>query len=131
MYREVWRAHLPLALTAGIFLGAIRLWPATWGGLSVCLWSRLTGVPCPFCGFTRALQALAHGDWGSGLAEAPLSGVLLMAAALALLWHGAGLLFGVRLSLGPRLKGVGSRLPGLLILIVLANWFYRLALGFR
>ena len=72
---------------------------------------------------------MAHGDWGSGLANAPLSGVLLSAAVLALIWHGAGLLLGVRISLGPRLRPAASSLPGLLIFMILANWLYRLALG--
>ena len=127
--REAWRAHLPLALTAGIFLGAIRLWPASWNWFSVCLWSRWTGLPCPFCGLTRSLGALAHGDWGGGLAQAPLSGVLLAAALLTLIWHGTGLMLGRRLTVGPRLQGVVSGLPGVLIFLILANWIYRLTLG--
>ena len=39
---------------------------ATWLGdlPSLCLWQRLLGGPCPGCGLSRGLVALAHGDVG-------------------------------------------------------------------
>ena len=106
-YREVLRAHLPVALTAGIFLGAIRLWPAGPGWFSICLWSRLTGSPCPFCGFTRSLSAMAHGDWGSGLANAPLSGVLFVGGGA-----GPDLAWGRTVAGGQDIIGVAAQAGG-------------------
>jgi len=50
----------------------------------LCPLRRWTGIPCAFCGMTRSVVALVHGDVGSSLALNP-GGVLLVAAAVALL----------------------------------------------
>jgi hypothetical protein len=78
-------------VVAGIFLaaGALQVgltffhlpgWP--------CAFRATTGRPCPGCGMSRALAALARGDWGAALflhAFAPLfaaAGLLLLVAAV-------------------------------------------------
>lgn len=43
----------------------------------------LTGLPCPFCGMTRATFALARGDLDAALAAHPLS-PLVLAGVIAL-----------------------------------------------
>jgi hypothetical protein len=54
-----------------------------------CLFRRLTGLYCPGCGATRALNALLHGDVPTALSMNPLlvivvsAGVLTMADRLA------------------------------------------------
>ncbi len=56
-----------------------------WG----CPFSMLTGLPCPGCGMTRAVNALLHGNWSQAITYHPLSpayliiGVLLTIAAVA------------------------------------------------
>ncbi len=44
-----------------------------------------TGVPCPFCGITRAVVAAAHGHAGQSLAFNPGGIILLLVAVVALL----------------------------------------------
>lgn len=65
------------ALMAG---GAIVL-PFTPDVGPLCPQRRLTGVPCPACGMTTAMIALARGDLGASLAANP-AGVLLAVAVL-------------------------------------------------
>lgn len=54
-----------------------------WG----CPFNMLTGLPCPGCGMTRAVNALLHGNWSQAITYHPLSpayliiGVLLTIAA--------------------------------------------------
>ena len=67
---------------AQVALVGLRLpgWP--------CAFRRATGIPCPGCGLSRALAALARGDWHGALtlhAFAPLlaaCGLLLLATVL-------------------------------------------------
>ena len=66
-------------------LGALLLIGACWAalhgsGISVCVFHRLTGLPCLTCGSTRALAALAAGDVAGAFRQQPLA----VAAALAL-----------------------------------------------
>ncbi len=42
----------------------------------LCPFRRLTGLPCPGCGMTRALNALAHGQWVRALSLHPLSPIV-------------------------------------------------------
>lgn len=46
-----------------------------------CLFSSLTGVPCPSCGMTRSVTSAAHGHWISSLQWHPL-GILMFLAML-------------------------------------------------
>jgi hypothetical protein len=74
--------RVALALTAAAVaqIGAVAAGVGGWP----CPLKGLTGVPCPGCGLTRAVSALARGEWGESLAAhafAPL--VLFALAALA------------------------------------------------
>jgi Protein of unknown function (DUF2752) len=62
---------------------------AAWKQLPVhpsfhCPLRTLTGVPCPFCGMTRACIAAAHGHIGQSLAYNP-GGILVFVAAIVLI----------------------------------------------
>jgi hypothetical protein len=73
-----------LVVVAAILLVAhrygITLWP--------CMFARLTGRPCPGCGLTRAMVALAQGDWAAVMIYQPFApffgcvGVLVLLCAL-------------------------------------------------
>ena len=49
-----------------------------------CPLRSLTGIPCPFCGMTRACVAAVHGHLGASLSFNP-GGVLIVLLALAAL----------------------------------------------
>lgn len=54
-------------------------------GVTVCPLKRLTGVPCPSCGSTRACLAMLRGDVCAALALQPFAVVLVFGVAPALL----------------------------------------------
>jgi len=43
----------------------------------ICGFRWLTGIPCPFCGMTRALSLLLKGQWNLALRFHPLSPIVL------------------------------------------------------
>jgi hypothetical protein len=49
-----------------------------------CPFLRVTGLPCPFCGMTRATLAMGGGDFGAALEYHPLA-PLVVVGVLALL----------------------------------------------
>lgn len=55
--------------------------------LELCGFHWLTGRPCPLCGLTRALFALAKGHWAAGLRFNLLS-PLAFAMLFSLFWSG-------------------------------------------
>jgi hypothetical protein len=69
----------------------------TW---TLCAFRRVTGHPCPTCGMTRSLAALAKGDWRASLALHPLG--LAFALQLALVWAAAGVMLARGKSIGER-----------------------------
>jgi membrane-associated PAP2 superfamily phosphatase len=51
-----------------------------------CPLRAVTGIPCPFCGMTRAVIAAAHGHVGTSLAFNP-GGMVVLALALVALFR--------------------------------------------
>jgi hypothetical protein len=89
----------------------------------LCHLRRLTGVPCPTCGGTRAVFALIDGRPLAALAHNPL---VIVAGAGFCLWLGLRLACGRRLELRLSARERWS-LPWLVGLAVAANWCYVLA----
>ncbi len=74
-----------IAVGVTAFLGianmlGFHLWP--------CLFAKITGLPCPGCGMTRATVALIKGDWAASFAYHPFAaafaifGILLALVAI-------------------------------------------------
>jgi hypothetical protein len=61
------RGLLVFVVSASV-LAAAALVPQVAQAPVVCLWRRVTSLPCPSCGMTRAFVALAHGHWDQAVA---------------------------------------------------------------
>jgi Protein of unknown function (DUF2752) len=55
---------------AGITLLAAPL--VTAASVPFCFYRMITGLPCLFCGMTRALASAVHGEWSAAAAANPL-----------------------------------------------------------
>jgi hypothetical protein len=75
----------PLRVAGAAMLGIAAVRPALPGtDIVLCPLRRATGVPCPFCGMTRAVTAAVHGDIGASLFFNP-GGLVVIALAILLL----------------------------------------------
>lgn len=113
-------AWLVLGLTASVAAANIP------GDHVLCLFRRLTNLPCPACGGTRAAERLLNADLAGAFAMNPMvTAVLLMTLAM-MAWLAAG---------NPRRKwrGLLACIPGnrsavaAFVLGVGANWIYVLS----
>lgn len=81
-----------------------------------------TGVPCPFCGSTRAFAALAHLDFATALRLNPFVSLAASAAAAGWLW---AMRRGAAVSGGPSFDWLARPLGRWLLACALAgNWLY-------
>jgi hypothetical protein len=105
-------------------LGSVR--PLTESGFIVCAFRRTTGIPCPGCGLTRAMAALARGDLLAALRLHPFAPLFLLESAV--LWA-----MGLRALLRDGLLDLPSRLVSGLVVwqgaALVALWLGRLATG--
>jgi uncharacterized protein DUF2752 len=109
-------------------LAAGRFVPGLTAFLPVCPFRALTGLPCPTCGVTRSLLALAAGHPETALTYSPLAVATILLALAAGVW-GLGRLLCPRRSLLPRTFPGRERLWARAAAVaVLLNWAY--ILGF-
>jgi hypothetical protein len=75
-----------LAGAAGMTaLVALHFWvPPEGARFILCPFRRLTGLPCPACGMTRAFAHLAKGQWSAAVRDHPLAP--LLAAEMCIGW---------------------------------------------
>jgi hypothetical protein len=79
-----------LAALGGFLL--FRVWvPAPGSENTVCLLRRLSGLPCPGCGMTRAFAHLAKGEWSAAASDHLLAYGALAELGLGWLAWGAAL----------------------------------------
>lgn len=114
------------------FVGAASLalrpfWLALAPLLPACAFHRLTGIPCPTCGTTRAAVAFLHGDLRGAFAANPLAAaagtIFVAGTVLAPVWAAAR---------GPMVE-IAHPLPRWLrvsvVLVLAAGWAYLIAAG--
>ncbi len=84
------------------------------------------GIPCPGCGLSRAIAALAHGDWQTALTIHAFAPIAIIAFSIVLL--AAFLPRSTRIRLGNRLEKIErqSEITALLLSISLIYWLVRL-----
>jgi hypothetical protein len=132
-YWDVVGVHMPLALVSGVPLLLSSLVPMQLLPMIPCTFLRFTGYPGPFCGFTRAFWAIAHGAWSDALSNCPLAGLLYVLVVCVFIWNAVGLWGGIIIKPGTILalsRGPGRRIIGLISVLFLINWIYRLSMGF-
>ena len=115
------------ALSSVTILAMAPLWPRLVQLAPRCTFHRLTGLPCPTCGTTRAALALFHGHLLEALGYNPLMTILggmFMAGGLtAPVW----LLAGLQIPVIPTTARRPLRIVALLA--ILANWAFLLLSG--
>ena len=75
---------LSVIVTGSVLLGLARFFP--FAALPpLCLFRKLSGIPCPACGMTRSWVLMSHADFGAALAMNPLGAVFFVALLLAVL----------------------------------------------
>jgi hypothetical protein len=124
--------RLALALTTGIPLLLSFLVPINRLVLFECPFLNITGLPGPFCGFTRSIWAISAGDWVYATVNCPLSWPLYAALVGVFAWNAGHMLLGIKTTRPSilRLNRVrANRVAGITIALVMLNWIYRLSFG--
>jgi len=98
--------------------------PAAHPGPVLCLFRRLTGIPCPSCGLTRAAALIARGEFARSLAVHPALPLLGLEAAAAWGLAGERILTGRR-----RFERWTAPVLIATALALVALWLVRLATG--
>jgi len=133
-YREILVQHLPFAIIPGVILVISYCLPVDKIHFHLCLFLRLTGFPCPTCGWTRGFVSMAHGDWQSAFYDCPIAAVLYVFTAFIFACNMAALICGVRISRGSLLQFNVRKAVWAVIFCffaILINWIYRLTMGFK
>jgi hypothetical protein len=116
---------VPLAVAVGALATPAQIGRVAGG----CWFHAAFGVPCPTCGITRALVALAHLDWRSALAVQPLVTLLTIATMLYVPWA-LGVVGRGWSPFRIELRGARGRpLRWALVVAVMANWAYLIHAG--
>jgi len=77
-FRKI-KKHIPLLL-AILAIAAI----AILSSVDLCIFRRITGLPCPSCGMTRAYLSLFNGDIGNAFFMHPLFPIVPVIAVLVI-----------------------------------------------
>jgi hypothetical protein len=121
---RVWQAGVVASLLgAALFTDPTHPLP-----FEVCIFHRLTGLPCPTCGMTRAVCQAVHGHWAESIAWHPagllllagLAGWMLWSAAEA--WRGQPIAEALRGRLANALITAGAAVSGVNWIRQLAGW---------
>lgn len=113
-----------LAALGGLFL--FRVWePAPGRQNTICPLRRVSGLPCPGCGMSRAFAHLAKGEWAAAASDHLLAyGV---AAELGLAWLAWGAALARRRPV--RLPGWTGRVALAHLAVLVAFWLGRVSTG--
>ena len=89
-----------------------------------CWLRRLTGIPCPLCGATRAFFAAAQGQWGAALRWNPLACLVGVGLGLWCLAGGVDRWFGTAVRGRLRARITLRPFAWLAGALMVLNWIY-------
>lgn len=78
-----WSVGVGATIVFGALVGAWWIAPESLG-VDLCWFHRVTALPCPGCGLTRSVVALARGDWRTSVAFHPFGPLVLAWALVAI-----------------------------------------------
>ncbi len=120
--RPPWPVWVVVVVAAWLALvaAAVALAAAADVDVHLCLFHRLTTLPCPTCGSTRGTLSILHGEFVAGWAKNPMLFTLMLAAAAALL---------LRVALARKVEVQMSRSErrvaiGVFLVLLAVNWAY-------
>lgn len=128
-YWDVLVAHLPIALLTGLGLFLPLSVSLHSLPLMKCTFLVVSGIPCPFCGFTRSLWSVSAGDWCLAVHNYPLSLGIYGFMALLFAWHSTALLLGIRMESGVYRLCKSVYTWWIIGILFFINWAYRIHLG--
>ena len=109
-----------------LWFGLVAIWewlaPPHDSTVTLCLFKRETGLPCPTCGSTRAVKSLFHADVARAFLFNPL---LVIVLVMIIAWLIARLAIG-RERMAAFMMRNHRVIPAGLILGLLLNWVYLL-----
>lgn len=120
--RPQWPVWAVIVVLVWLALGSAAVWLSSYydRSVSLCLIKRVSGLPCPTCGFTRGVLSLLSGRPGRGWLYNPL---LFSALALFFWVTGIRVFFGRAIKI--RLTRMERVIAWLLAAIFFAaNWVY-------
>jgi hypothetical protein len=92
----------------------------------LCIWYRLTGTDCPFCGLIRSLFALAHGSFTPAIQYHPFGPLVFGAVILVLAGSLYAWFYGKAFSALAWLERNSRKTAIIFGIILLAWWLARL-----
>jgi hypothetical protein len=91
----------------------------------ICIFHRLTGIPCFTCGMSRSWRLLLNGEWSTAFRMQPLFVLLLASAAVWTTYAWIVIVLRLpRLRLGTLSQRTKRAIAWGLVALVLINWAY-------
>ncbi|NCD31785.1 MAG: DUF2752 domain-containing protein [Spartobacteria bacterium] len=132
-YTSVLLVHGLPVLAAALVMGCSLWIPLQWIPVRHCLFLRITGYPCFFCGYTRAFWSMSQGHVMHAWQDCPLAAGVWLAVVFFLAFHAGACVLRLRLRLSPSLRRHFSfrSLVFFGMGVIVLNWCYRLAMGLK
>ena len=115
----------------GLFVALCsRFFPFDRIPLPPCLFHRITGIPCPTCGFTRAFRLMSRLRLLDGFLMSPLAALVFACMVVFVVYAAVVLAFHtprIRMHLSGRRELNIARV--LVAVVVISNWAYIIAAG--